>query len=154
LGRWAKFGLIGCGGLLALVVVIVVVVAAVGGGGDETANQPSDAEQGEGAEKAAPEPKDEPIVVRVTGDPGIAFSGNIATSEGSRTVDGTTPQDFPVEVKRGALDFDTVTATAQNTGGGEATLTVQILQGEEVVKEATTTADYGAVTTTWTPGEQ
>ncbi len=50
--------------------------------------------------------------------------------------------------------LDSVSATAQNMGTGPATLTVQILEGDMVRKEATTTAEYGVASTTWTPGEQ
>ncbi len=155
-----KFGVIGCGGLVVLIVLLAIVGAAIGGGGNAPSAPPEEeAEQDRAAEEQPepepePEPAEQPVIVRVTGDPGIAFSGNIGTLEGSRTVDGTTPQDFPVEVKRGFAEFDSVSAVAQNMSDSPATLTVQILEGDEVRKEATTTAAYGVATTTWNPGER
>ncbi len=52
------------------------------------------------------------------------------------------------------MAFDSVSTVAQNMNDGPATLTVQILEGDEVRKEATTTAEYGVATTNWVPGEE
>jgi hypothetical protein len=41
MGRAAKFGLIGCGGLVVLVIFLGIVIALVGGGGEDTANAPA-----------------------------------------------------------------------------------------------------------------
>lgn len=92
------------------------------------------------------------VVVRVTGDPGIQFQGNIANLDSSRTVEGTTPAEFPVEVDQGFLSGDSVSANAQNMGGA-GNLTVQIVSDGEVVKESSTSAEYGIAQVNWVPGE-
>lgn len=105
--------------------------------------------------EAASEPADEEIgeiSVRITGDSGINFSGNIGTLDGSRSVEGTTPQEFAVEVDTGAFAFDSVSATAQNSDGS-GDLVVQIVRDGEVVKEQSTTAQYGVANVTWSPSE-
>ncbi|MDP9476576.1 MAG: hypothetical protein M3R38_12985 [Actinomycetota bacterium] len=105
--------------------------------------------------EAAPTPADEEVgevFVRVTGDAGISFQGNIATLDGSRSVEGTTPQEFAVEVDTGFLSGDSVSATAQNSDGA-GNLTVQIVSDGKVVKEATTTAQYGVASVSWIPSE-
>ena len=109
--------------------------------------------------KPSPEPASEPtdeetgeIFVRVTGDPGINFSGNIGTLDGSRSVEGTTPEEFAVEVDTGAFAFDSVSALAQNSDGS-GNLVVQIVRDGEVVKEQSTTAQYGVADVTWSPSE-
>lgn len=101
------------------------------------------------------EPADEEIgevSVRITGDPGIKFTGDIGTLDGSRSVEGTTPQEFAVEVDTGAFAFDSVSALAQNADGS-GNLIVQIVRDGEVVKEQSTTAQYGVANVTWSPSE-
>ena len=93
------------------------------------------------------------VVVRVTGDPGIQFQGNIANLDSSRTVEGTTPAEFPVEVDQGFLSGDSVSANAQNMGGA-GNLTVQIVSDGEVVKESSTSAEYGIAQVNWVPGTE
>lgn len=92
------------------------------------------------------------IFVRVTGDPGISFQGNIATLGESRSVEGTTPQEFAVEVDTDFLSGDSVSASAQNSDG-DGDLTVQVVSDGGVVKEATTTAQYGLASVFWSPSE-
>ena len=109
-------------------------------------------------EQPAPEPAAEPteagVVVRVTGDPGQQFSGALGNIDATRTVDGTTPQDFPLEgVDTGLFSGDVVSANAQKMSAGAGTLTVQILVDGEVVKEATTTAEYGVAQAVWSTTE-
>ena len=105
--------------------------------------------------RAASEPADEEIgevSVRVTGDSGINFSGDIGTLDGSRTIEGTTPQEFAVDVDTGTFAFDSVSALAQNSDGS-GDLIVQIVRDGEVVKEQSTTAQYGVASVTWSPSE-
>jgi hypothetical protein len=92
------------------------------------------------------------IFVRVSGDPGISFQGSIATLDGSRSVEGVTPQEFAVEVDTAAFSMDLVSANAQNMGGS-GNLVVQIVRDGEVVKEQSTTAQYGVAQVTWSPSE-
>ena len=121
-------------------------------GAEESAQYESEASP---EPEAASEPTDEEtgeIFVRVTGDPGISFSGNIGTLDGSRSVEGTTPEEFAVEVDTGTFAFDSVSALAQNSDGS-GNLVVQIVRDGEVVKEQSTTAQYGVADVTWSPSE-
>jgi hypothetical protein len=107
---------------------------------------------------ASPPPDDdgggggaETVTIRVTGDPGVRFSGDIGNIDSTRSVEGTTPAEFEQQVDSGALAFDSVSATMQNAGGaGE--LRVEMVVGGEVVKESSTTAQYGVVSVNYTPG--
>lgn len=92
------------------------------------------------------------VVFRVTGDPGLAFSGTITTLDRQRSVEGTTPQDFPVEMDTDAFSGDVLSVDAQKSGT-DGNLVVQVLRDDEVVKESSTNADYGIASVTWQPGE-
>lgn len=131
------------------------VSAFVAGGASSGTGESAQYEPEAPPEREASEPADEEIgeiSVLITGDPGISFSGNIGTLDGSRSVEGTTPQEFAVEVDTGALAFDSVSVTAQNSDGS-GNLVVQILRDGEVVKEQSTTAQYGVASVNWSPSE-
>ena len=106
---------------------------------------------------ASPPPDDdgggggsETVTIVVTGDPGVRFSGDIGNIDSSRSVEGTTPAQFEQQVDSGALAFDSVSATMQNMGGtGE--LRVEMVVDGEVVKESSTTAQYGVVSVNYAP---
>ena len=100
----------------------------------------------------APAPEPEEVVFRVTGDPGLPFQGSIATTDTSESVQGVTPQDFPLDVDAGLFTSDIVSANAQNKAGS-GYLEVQVVVGDEVRKEASTSAQYGVAQVTWTSGE-
>jgi len=68
-------------------------------------------------------------------------------------VDGTTPDNFEVEVKTGFLAFDSVSAVMQKREQGNGVLTVQMLVDGEVVKEQSTSAEFGVVSLNYVPGE-
>ncbi len=135
LGRGVLFG---CGAMLALGIVIVVIIAVIsaamseGGGGGE--------------------PASENIVVRVTGDEGIPFSGNYGELDGSQSVQGTTPMEYEVPIDTGLASIDSLTAVMQKEGA-EGELTVQIVRDGKVVAERSTTAEYGLVDLAWSPNE-
>ncbi len=142
-----RFGAIGCGGLIALVIVFSLLGALLGGGSEDTASSPiEEGEQERGVEEAAepepePEPAEEPeptpapapepetqdVIFRVTGDPGLQFQGSISTGDTSQSVQGTTPQDFPLEVDTGLFSGDIVSANAQNMAGS-GTLVTQVIR--------------------------
>lgn len=107
----------------------------------------------EPAEDNAPPPEEEDssgAIVRVTG--GIPFSGSYGNIDTTQSVDGVAPAEYEVEVDTGFLAFDTVTAVMQKNGaGGE--LGVEIVVDGEVVKETSTSAEYGVAQVSWTPGE-
>lgn len=137
----AKWGGIGCGGLIVLAVLIALAALVFGGGGGAP-----EGERKGGADR---------VLVRVTGDRGVRFSGAYGNTDSTRSVDGTTPAEFAVRgVDTGSLSTDVVTANMQKTRAGSERLTVQIVVGGRVVKEASTTAEYGTVDVTWSPQQQ
>lgn len=179
MGRILRFTLIGCGGLVALVVVFGVIGTIVGGGGapPEQGSQGEKAvgeQAGEGeaapeepketpkkeappeeeAEEAAQEEEEGGVVFRVTGDPGLKFQGSLTTMDISKSVQGVTPQDFPLKgVDTGMFSSDIVSCNAQKMAAGGGKLTVQIVVDGKVVKQANTTAQYGLAQVTWSPAE-
>ena len=95
------------------------------------------------------------VTVRITGDPGLQFSGSYGTARsGQQRVDGTTPTEFEVEQESGALSGDTLSVTAQKIIAGSDELRIQIVRDGEVVKEQATTAQFGVVTLTYRPTER
>jgi hypothetical protein len=89
------------------------------------------------------------VTVRITGDPGLQFSGSYGTARsGQQRVDGTTPTEFEVEQESGAFSDDILSVTAQKIIAGSDELRIQIVRGGEVVKEQATTAQFGVVTLT------
>jgi len=92
------------------------------------------------------------VVVRVTGSG--AFSGNYGTLETSRSVDGVAPAEYSVEdLDTGVSSFDSVTAVMQKTGAGANELGVQVVVGGEVVRESSTSAEYGVAQVSWSPSD-
>ncbi len=97
----------------------------------------------------------ETVTVRITGDPGLQFSGSYGTARsGQQRVDGTTPTEFEVEQESGAFSDDILSVTAQKIIAGSDELRIQIVRGGEVVKEQATTAQFGVVTLTYSPTER
>jgi hypothetical protein len=94
------------------------------------------------------------VVVRVSGSPGLSYSGNYGTTEGGgRSVDGelgVSPDEYPVPVESGALDFDMATAFFQKVDA-EGTLRVEIVVDGQVMKSQETTAQFGVVDMTYSP---
>lgn len=83
------------------------------------------------------------VTIRVTGTPGVAFSGGYATAGGSySSIAGVTPQDFEIEVRNEA---DGVAANVQKRDEGNEELTLQMLVGGEVVAQQSTTEPFGGV---------
>lgn len=67
-----------------------------------------------------------------------SWSGSIGSESGSRSVEGVGDQVLDVS---GSI----VSAVIQKHDGGGGKLTVQLLNGNKVVKEESTSAQYGAV---------
>ncbi len=83
------------------------------------------------------------VTIRVTGTPGVAFSGGYAVAGGSySSVEGVTPQDFEVEVRTKA---DGVAANVRKLDEGNEELTLQLLVDGEVVANKSTTEQFGGV---------
>lgn len=115
--------------------------------------QESSTEQAEQSPQSANSGEDSSsgVVVRVTGSG--AFSGNYGTLDSSRTVDGVAPTEYQVDVDTGFLSMDSVSAVMQKNGSDSSELGVQIVVDGEVVKETSTTAEYGVAQVNWAPSE-
>jgi hypothetical protein len=84
------------------------------------------------------------VSIRVTGTPGVAFSGRYAVASGvsSGPLEGVTPQDFEIPVQ---TEADGVAANVRKLDEGAEELTLQLLVGGEVVAEKSTTEQFGWV---------
>jgi hypothetical protein len=150
----------GCGVLFALIVIVVALALTFGppafiGNWEETPveiftpeEKPPSSPDKKTQEKKNEETK--PVTIRVTGTPGVSFSGAYA-ARSAGSIDGVTPQDFAAgEVRSG---MDGVTANVQKRSEGNDELTLQVLVDGEVVQEQSTTAQSGVVTVTLFPEE-
>ena len=151
-----------------LLAMVLIVGIAIGGSGGEQASEgpaPQNAEPGpdspieeppaEEPVPAEPEGGTETVTVRVIGTDGLAFTGDIGSLDGSRSVEGAVPQEYEVQVQTGEFDFDTVYAffSRDFTDESEGTLGVQVVYDGEVVKEGETSAQAGSVSVNWSPNE-
>lgn len=129
---------------------------------EQAAQAKQEAEEAEAA-KAEAQPSDskssssdadtETVTIRVTGTPGSAFSGSYGNLDSTRSVDGVTPAEFEVEIETGFLTFDSVSAVMQKTDFGSAELRVEMVVDGEVVKDESTTAEFGVAQVNYVPGE-
>ncbi len=92
------------------------------------------------------------LVLRISGTPGVRFSGNYTTPQGSQNVSGTlgtTPTDYEL-AGEGVAGLNVVSANVQKqeTTG---TLKVEILKNGQVVQSAETNAANNAVSLTHSP---
>ena len=90
------------------------------------------------------------IVLRISGTPGVQFSGNYTTPQGSQDISGTLGTD-PTDYKLGGeevagMSILTVNVQKQGTYG---TLKVEILKDGQVVQSAETSATNNAVSVTY-----
>lgn len=135
----ASLGLISV--LAALIIAALLMVNSMGGSlaGGSAANAPS-----EGAAES--------VVLRISGTPGLQFSGNYTTPEGSKNISGTLgvdPTDYDLGGE-GVAGFNVVTANVykEETSG---TLKVEILKNGQVVQSAATNATNNTVSVTYSP---
>ena len=169
---WQKFAL-GCAGLAVLGVLLAVVLAvgiALGGvlaGGDSPSGPPMERPDqyrdnrggGTGFEQYGQYGPGggttETITVRVTGTEGLRFTGTISTLDGSRSVEGTVPEEYETEIQSGTRSFDYVSGAFSRDfeDDKEGTLKVEIVSDGRVVEEAETDARAGSVTVNWSPNE-
>lgn len=84
------------------------------------------------------------VEIRITGSPGLSFSGSYGDLGGLRSVDGTVPATYTIVDPT----YDMVSAVFQKQVE-EGTLTVQLVKDGVVVASQTTTAAYGLVTVTY-----
>src|ERR687889_21054 len=90
------------------------------------------------------------VVLRISGTPGVQFSGNYTTPQGSQDISGTigaAPTDYKLGGEGVAgMSVVTVNVQKQETYG---TLKVEILKDGQVVQSAETTATNNAVSVTY-----
>ena len=127
--------------LAALIIAALLMVNSMGGSlaGGSAVNAPS-----EGAAES--------VVLRISGTPGLRFSGNYSTPESSKNISGTLgvdPTDYDLGGE-GVAGFNVVTANVykKETSG---TLKVEILENGQVVQSAATNATNNTVSVTYSP---
>jgi hypothetical protein len=92
------------------------------------------------------------VVLRISGQPGVKFSGNYTTPKGSQNLGGTlgrTPTDYELGGK-GVAGLNVVTANVQQRGTN-GTLKVEILKNGQVVQSRETNAANNTVSVTYSP---
>ncbi len=163
MGRYVRWGLIGCGALSILGTGLVLLLLVVGllagapetetlGGVEKTPN--------EGAQENAPaaEAGEETIIVRVSGTQGVRYSGTYGRVGNSRSVSGVLgaePVDYPIEgVKTGAFDYDYVDAFFSKDNARPGTIRVELIRDGRVVNESETSAQYGSASVSWSPQDE
>jgi hypothetical protein len=127
--------------LAALIIAALLMVNSMGGSlaGSSAANAPS-----EGVAES--------VVLRISGTPGLQFSGNYTTPEGSRNFSGTLgvdPTDYDLGGE-GVAGFNVVTANVYKEGTS-GTLKVEILENGQVVQSAAANATNDTVSVTYSP---
>ena len=91
------------------------------------------------------------VVLRISGTPGVQFSGNYTTPQGSQDISATLGT-TPTEYKLGGTDvagMSVVTVNVQKQGT-YGTLKVEILKDGQIVQSAETNATNNAVSVTYT----
>ncbi len=91
------------------------------------------------------------VTVRVEGLAGESFSGSYGNIGSQRSVDSGVPAEYNVEVETGFLTFDSVTAVMQKRSPGPWEMIIRFVVDGEVVKEQSTTAEFGVVSLNYTP---
>jgi hypothetical protein len=145
--------LMGCGALFALLVIVVLALTFgpptfLGSWQETPIEQPTTTQQpspppDETTEQKKEEDTSQTVTIRVTGTPGVAFSGGYATAGGTySSIEGVTSQDFEVPVR---TEADGVAANVQKRDEGNEELTLQLLVGGEVVAQQSTTEPFGGV---------
>ena len=125
--------------LAALILVAFLMVNQLGG--SLSGGLPGDAPSGGAADS---------LVLRISGTPGVQFSGNYTTTQGSQNFSGTlgtTPTDYELGGE-GVAGFNVVTVNVQKQGT-TGTLRVEILKSGQVVQSAETNPANNAVSLTY-----
>jgi hypothetical protein len=127
--------------LATLIFVAFLTVNSLGGG--LAGGSAGDAPSGEAADL---------IVLRISGTPGVEFSGNYTTPQGSQNLSGTlgtTPTDHELG-DEGVAGLNVVTVNVQKQGTS-GTLKVEILKNGQVVQSGETNAANNTVSLTYSP---
>ena len=95
------------------------------------------------------------VLIRVSGTPGVVFSGNYGSLRGGSTsvegVLGEEPKEYAVPIKSRPFDYDSVQASFTKRGLRKGTLRVEIVANGWVVKEQETSAGHGSVAVNYSP---
>ena len=97
-----------------------------------------------------PEVATNSVVLRISGTPGVHFSGDYTTAQGSQDISGTlgaAPTDYKLG-GAGVAGMSVVTANVQKQGT-YGTLKVELLKDGQVVQSAETNATNNAVSLTY-----
>ena len=163
--------LMGCGGLaiLGVLAVILLPLGAILGSSDvevepiedpiedildelDEDDEPAQIQPGAQPVGSAPE-NATPLVVRVSGPQGTAYSGTYGTTQGGMIpVDGILgpgPAEYGIETGGGA--FGAVSAVFQKTQPVPGALRAEVLSGGEVVAEGFTSEESSWVEVKWSP---
>jgi hypothetical protein len=92
------------------------------------------------------------VVLRISGTPGLQFSGNYTTPQGTQNISGTlgtTPTDYKLG-GGGVAGLNLVTANVQKQGT-YGTLKVEIIKDGQVVQSGETHATNNTVSVTYSP---
>ncbi len=92
------------------------------------------------------------LVLRISGTPGVEFSGNYTTPQGSQNLSGTlgtTPTDYELGGK-GVAGLNVLTANVRKQGTN-GTLKVEILKNGQLVQSRETNAANNTVSVTYSP---
>ena len=90
------------------------------------------------------------VVLRISGTPGVQFSGNYTTPQGSQDISGTfgaAPTDYKLGGE-GVAGMNVITVNVQKQGT-VGSLKVEILEDGQVVQSAETNATSNAVSVTY-----
>ncbi len=101
----------------------------------------------------APDENTKALTLRVGGLTGQPFGANFGNLSSSRSVEGSVPAEYEVRVNTDPSSGDYISATAWKTTGDSNELRVQLLDEGKVIKESSTTRDYGVAAVRWSPGE-
>ena len=102
---------------------------------------------------AAADENTKTLTLRVGGLTGQPFGANYGNLSSSYAVEGRAPTDYELRVNTDPGSGDYVTATAWKTTGDSNELKVQLLDNGSVIRESSTTKDYGVASVRWSPGE-
>ena len=140
-GLVAGLGLISV--LAAMVFVAYLAVNSLGG--SLSGGSAGDAQSGGGATDS--------IVLRLSGTPGVKFSGSYTTPAGSQNVSGTlgaAPTDYDLGGK-GIAGVNVVSANVKKQPGKNGVLKVEVLKNGQIVQSQETNAASDTVSVTASP---
>jgi hypothetical protein len=101
-----------------------------------------------------PDEETKTVTIRVTGPSGLQFGVNYGNLDSSHSDEGVVPANYRVQVRIDPSSNDYVSVTVWKTTGDSKELKVQLVDGGSVVKENSTTKDYGAASIRWSPSER